>query len=159
MKTPNGHNMQVFHGPVLDHQLHVPSRLQPIPRLGTQLTWKVNCGRVHGAQAEAENPENRTCLVFPRAELTKKNMEVWQAQSWVKFSKCWLKRPKIGLNHHFQSLKRTIMTSNTKMTPYHAPKQRSVSAIAWSIPRLPRFAQPGQNKLRIHQSFHKLIRS
>ena len=72
MKTPNGHNMQVFHGPVLDHQLHVPSRLQPIPRLGTQLTWKVNCGRVHGAQAEAENPENRTCLVFPRAELTKK---------------------------------------------------------------------------------------
>jgi hypothetical protein len=34
MKTPNGHNMQVFHGPVLD-------RPQPIPRLGTpQLTWK-----------------------------------------------------------------------------------------------------------------------
>ena len=24
-------------------------------------------------------------------------------------------------------------------------------------PRFPRFAQPGQNKLRIHQSFHKLI--
>ena len=43
MKTPNGHNMQVFHGPVLD-QPHVPNRLQPIPRLGTQLTWKVNCG-------------------------------------------------------------------------------------------------------------------
>jgi hypothetical protein len=41
MKTPNGHNMQVFHGPVLDHQPHVPNRPQPIPRLGTpQLTWK-----------------------------------------------------------------------------------------------------------------------
>jgi hypothetical protein len=44
MKTPNGHNMQVFHGPVFDQQPHVPNRLQPIPRLGTQLTWKVNCG-------------------------------------------------------------------------------------------------------------------
>ena len=73
MKTPNGHN-KVFHGPVLDHQPHVPNRL-PIPRLGTQLTWKVNCGRVHGAQAEAENPENRTCLVIPRAELTKNKMK------------------------------------------------------------------------------------
>ena len=44
MKTPNGHNMQVLHGPVFDQQPHVPNRLQPIPRLGTQLTWKVNCG-------------------------------------------------------------------------------------------------------------------
>ena len=51
VKTPNGHNMQVLHGPVLDHQPHVPNRL-PIPRLGTQLTWKVNCGRAHGAQVE-----------------------------------------------------------------------------------------------------------
>ena len=42
MKTPNGHN-KVFHGPILDHQPHVPNRPQPIPRLGTQLTWKVNC--------------------------------------------------------------------------------------------------------------------
>ena len=25
------------------------------------------------------------------------------------------------------------------------------------VPRFPRFAQPGQSKLRIHQSFHKLI--
>ena len=25
------------------------------------------------------------------------------------------------------------------------------------VPRFPRFAQPGQNELRIHQSFHKLI--
>ena len=39
MKTPNSHNMQVFHGPVLDHHPHVPNRPQPIPRLGTQLTW------------------------------------------------------------------------------------------------------------------------
>ena len=39
MKTPNGHNMQLFHGPVFDQQPHVPNRLQPIPRLGTQLTW------------------------------------------------------------------------------------------------------------------------
>ena len=39
MKTPNGHNMQVFHGAVLDHQPHVPNRPQPIPRLGRQLTW------------------------------------------------------------------------------------------------------------------------
>ena len=61
MKTPNGHNMQVFHGPVLDHQPHVPNRLQPIPRLGTQLTWKVNCG----------SKELKLKLVFPRAELTK----------------------------------------------------------------------------------------
>ena len=31
------------------------------------------------------------------------------------------------------------------MTPYHAPKQRPPSAIAWSIPSPPRFAlQPGQ---------------
>ena len=67
---------------------------------------------------------------FSQGGANKKNMEVWQAQSWVKFSKCWLKRPKIGLNHHFQSLRQTI-TSNTKMTPYHAPKQRSLSAIAW----------------------------
>jgi hypothetical protein len=59
MKTPNGHN-KVFHGPVLDHQPHVPNRL-PIPRLGTQLTWKVNCG----------SKELKLKLVFPRAELTK----------------------------------------------------------------------------------------
>ena len=44
MKTPNGHNMQVFRGPVFDQQSHVPNRPQPMPRLGTQLTWKVNCG-------------------------------------------------------------------------------------------------------------------
>ena len=68
------HN-KVFHGPVLDHQPHVPNRL-PIPRLGTQLTWKVNCGRVHGAQAEAENFRTGHVLFFPRAELTKQNMEV-----------------------------------------------------------------------------------
>jgi hypothetical protein len=65
MKTPNGHNMQVFHGPVLDHQLRVPSRLQPIPRLGTQLTWKVNCGRAHGAQVEVENFWTGHVLFFP----------------------------------------------------------------------------------------------
>ena len=71
MKTPNGHN-KAFHGPVFDQQPHVPNRL-PIPRLGTpQLTWKVNCGRVHGAQAEAENPENRTCLVFSQGGANQK---------------------------------------------------------------------------------------
>ena len=58
MKTPNGHN-KVFHGPVFVQQPHVPNRLQPIPRLGTQLTWKVNCG----------SKELKLKLVSPRAEL------------------------------------------------------------------------------------------
>ena len=37
----------------------VPNRPQPIPRLGTQLTWKVNCG----------SKELKLKLVSPRAEL------------------------------------------------------------------------------------------
>ena len=63
-KSPNGHN-KVFHGPVLDHQPHVPNQLQPIPRLGTQLTWKVNCGRFQGAQVEVENFRTGHVLFFP----------------------------------------------------------------------------------------------
>ena len=45
-----------------------------------------------------------------------------------------------------------------KMTPYHAPKRRSLSAIACSIPLPPRFAhQPGQNRLWMLQSFHNFL--
>ena len=77
MKTPNGHN-KVFHGPVFDQQPHVPNRL-PIPRLGSlQLTWKVNCGRVQGAQiaqVEAENfGPDMSC--FSQGGANKKNLEV-----------------------------------------------------------------------------------
>ena len=74
MKTPNGHN-KVFHGPVLDHQPHVPNRPQAYSMAG-HATHLVNCGRVQGAQVEVEHFQTEHVLFFPRAELTKKNMEV-----------------------------------------------------------------------------------
>ena len=71
MKTPNGHN-KVFHGPVLDHQPHVPNRL-PIPRLGTQLTWKVNCGSKELKLKKISGP-NMSCSSQGGANKT--NLEV-----------------------------------------------------------------------------------
>ena len=73
MKTPNGHN-KVFHGPVLDHQPHVPNRPQPIPRLGTQLTWKVNCGPTE-LKLKLKIRETEHVLFFP-GRSQQKNMEV-----------------------------------------------------------------------------------
>jgi hypothetical protein len=66
--------MQVFHGPVLDHQPHVPNRLQPIPRLGTpQLTWKVNCGSKELKLKKISGP-NMSC--FSQGGANKTNLEV-----------------------------------------------------------------------------------
>ena len=52
MKTPNGHNMQVFHGPVFDQQPHVPNRPQAYSTAGhaTHLEGEL---WVQGAQVEA----------------------------------------------------------------------------------------------------------
>ena len=73
MKTPNGHNMQLFHGPVFDQQPHVPNRL-PIPRLGTQLTWKVNCGSKQLKLKLKISGPDMSC--FWQGGANKKNLEV-----------------------------------------------------------------------------------
>ena len=53
MKTPNGQN-KVFHGPVLDHQPHVPNRLQAYSMAGhaTHLEGEL---WVQATQVEVEN--------------------------------------------------------------------------------------------------------
>ena len=81
-------------------------------------------------------------------------MEVWQAQSWVKFSKCWLTRPTNSLNKNRESLKPTITRYNQQHKDDTIPCAQATPTVGWSRPSPPRFAlQPGQNNLllRIHR--------
>ena len=76
MKTPNGHNMQVFHGPVSRSSTPCskPTAAYSTAGHATHLEGEL---WVQGAQVEAEHFwKTEHVLFFPRAELTKKNMEV-----------------------------------------------------------------------------------
>ena len=73
MKTSNGHNMQVFHGPVFDQQPRSKPTAYSTAGHATHLEGEL---WVQGAQVEAENFRTEHVLFFHRAELTKQNMEV-----------------------------------------------------------------------------------
>ena len=89
---------------------------------------------------------------FSQGGADKTNLEVWQAQFWVKFSNCWLTRPKNSLNKHRESLKPTIARFNQQHKDDTIPCTQATPTVGWSRPSPPRFAlQPGQNKLWIHR--------
>ena len=124
-----------------DQQTHASNQPQPIPPLGTLL---------------------QVTILFPsEAELAKKELGFWQssesssrnsAQSAEMLcipppQKQSEQKSGIKNNNSQQHKDDTIPCAQATLTVCDCMK----------YPRFPRFAQPGQNKVQIHQSVHKLI--